>query len=176
MTSVRRRRPAASAWLLPALPALAALALLLPGDWRGRAAGPVAVLATAASLALAVALLVATSREPGRVVETAHPIAPLVSAGTRVDSLAALLALVVTLVLAGDLLVLYVGQHRQLTPDLLNRTASESQSYAGHLRTTGSTSPAGSPHTERISDLVSPALTGSALPAAGAVAPPCRRV
>jgi len=45
-----------------------------------------------------VALLVATSREPGRVVETAHPIAPLVSAGTRVDGLAALLALVVTLV------------------------------------------------------------------------------
>jgi NADH-quinone oxidoreductase subunit L len=134
-----------AAWLLPALPALAALALLLPGDWRERAAGPVAVLATAASLALAVALLVATSREPGRVVETAHPIAPLVSAGTRVDGLAALLALVVTLVatlvqvystaylrgdtrlptyaglvclftaamlvvvLAGDLLVLYVG-------------------------------------------------------------------
>ncbi len=100
------------------------------------------------------ALLVATSRQPGRVVETAHPIAPLVSAGTRVDGLAALLALVVTLVatlvqvystaylrgdtrlptyaglvclftaamlvvvLAGDLLVLYIGWERHCTSNV----------------------------------------------------------
>jgi NADH-quinone oxidoreductase subunit L len=87
-----------AAWLLPALPFLAALV----GWWLPRRpAALVAVTGTAASLVLALPLAVQTAGRGGRV-ETGHLIAPNggvgVTAGTLADGLAGVVALVVCVV------------------------------------------------------------------------------
>jgi NADH-quinone oxidoreductase subunit L len=86
------------AWLLPALPALAAVL----GWWLPRrAAAAVAVTGTLAALALAVPLVVQTAGRGGRA-ETMHAIAPNggvgVVAGTLADGLAGIITLLVCVV------------------------------------------------------------------------------
>lgn len=93
---------AGSAWLLPALPAAAAVLLLLFGRRLRSAAAWLAVLMTAVPTALASWMLVQEHDQLGRVTERSHTIASLgplsVHASTTVDGLAALLCVVVTVV------------------------------------------------------------------------------
>ncbi|MHB8449516.1 MAG: NADH-quinone oxidoreductase subunit 5 family protein [Mycobacteriales bacterium] len=88
------------AWLLPALPAVAALVVLLAGSrLRGRGVGITVGLA-AADLGVALALAPAALAHPRRVVEVSQPLVPGIGSavGTRLDGLAAVLALTVTTV------------------------------------------------------------------------------
>ncbi len=91
-----------AAWLVPAVPFLAAVLGLLAG--RRLPGGPagVAVLGTAVPTGLALALAVAVLGDPGRVRETSTLLTPTgavpIAVGTRVDGLAAVVAVMVCVV------------------------------------------------------------------------------
>lgn len=89
-------------WLLPALPAFAALLLLLTGRRQPGRGAWLACSATGAATVLAAAAAVTATRHPGQVVEANHVIAPIgaatVSAATRIDGLSAVLAVAVCVV------------------------------------------------------------------------------
>lgn len=98
---------AQSAWLLPALPAFAALAVLVAGPQLGTRGAWLAVLATLVPTVLSIWMLLQTIDRLNHALTSApviaaHRIATLgplsVSASTRVDGLAALLCVVVTVV------------------------------------------------------------------------------
>jgi len=89
-----------AAWLLPALPFLAALVgLVVPVR---SIAAPLAIIPTALTTVLAVALALDVAPDPARIRETAVLLAPTggveVTAGTRVDGTAALVAVAVCVV------------------------------------------------------------------------------
>lgn len=90
------------AWLLPVLPALAAVALMLSGRRQPARGAWLACGATGGSLVLSCLVLIRALPHPGRVVETSQVIATAgpvtVTAGTRVGGLAALVAVMVCVV------------------------------------------------------------------------------
>jgi NADH-quinone oxidoreductase subunit L len=92
----------AYAWLIPALPAAAAVIGLLL--WRVVAGGPAvpAIVGTAASLAMALAVLVDVERSPAAVHQSTVAWTPVdglsLAIGTRVDGLAAVVAVMVGVV------------------------------------------------------------------------------
>ncbi|HMA47451.1 MAG TPA: proton-conducting transporter membrane subunit, partial [Frankiaceae bacterium] len=90
------------AWLMPALPALAAAALMLSGRRQPARGAWLACGATGASLVLSCLVLARVLPRPGRVVETSQVIATAgpvtVTVGTRVGGLAAVVAVMVCVV------------------------------------------------------------------------------
>ena len=90
------------AWLVPALPAAAAVIGLLL--WRVIAGGPAvpAIVGTAGSLVVAIAVLVDAERSPGTVHQSSVAWTPIdglsLDIGTRIDGLAAVVAVMVAVV------------------------------------------------------------------------------